>query len=118
MARLVVSDISGEIIPDGTGATVRIEFRDPEKAPVEIDLTDAEVERLFAPPAQPSSGKKTLVEIRAKYPRAYERWSKGEEREAADAYAGGASINEIARNHERQPSAIRSRLTRLGLIQE
>jgi hypothetical protein len=41
-----VSDRSGEEIPDGKGATVRITFTDARKGARELDLTDAEAEQL------------------------------------------------------------------------
>jgi hypothetical protein len=41
-----VSDQSGEEIADGKGATVRITFADARKGVRELDLTDAEAERL------------------------------------------------------------------------
>jgi hypothetical protein len=41
-----VSDQSGHEIPDGKGATVRITFNDARKGVRELDLTDAEAERL------------------------------------------------------------------------
>jgi hypothetical protein len=41
-----VSDQSGEEIPEGKGATVRITFADARKGVRELDLTDAEAERL------------------------------------------------------------------------
>ena len=41
-----VSDMSGEEIPDGKGATVRITFADARKGARELDLTDAEAEKL------------------------------------------------------------------------
>jgi len=41
-----VSDQSGDEIPDGKGATVRITFADARKGVRELDLTDAEAERL------------------------------------------------------------------------
>jgi hypothetical protein len=40
------SDQSGAEIPDGKGATVRITFADARKGVRELDLTDAEAERL------------------------------------------------------------------------
>jgi hypothetical protein len=48
MARktVVVSDQSGETIPEGKGAKVRITFTDARKGARELDLTDAEAERL------------------------------------------------------------------------
>jgi hypothetical protein len=41
-----VSDQSAEEIPEGKGATVRITFADQRKGVRELDLTDAEAERL------------------------------------------------------------------------
>jgi hypothetical protein len=43
---VLVSDVSGEEIPDGKGATVRITFRDARKGVRELDMTDAEAEQL------------------------------------------------------------------------
>jgi hypothetical protein len=41
-----VSDQSGEEIPEGKGAIVRITFADARRGSKELDLTDAEAERL------------------------------------------------------------------------
>jgi hypothetical protein len=41
-----VSDVSGEEIPEGRGATIRITFKDARKGARELDLTDAEAEKL------------------------------------------------------------------------
>lgn len=41
---VLVSDVSGQEIPDGKGATVRITFRDARKGVRELDVTDAEAE--------------------------------------------------------------------------
>lgn len=48
MARktVLVSDISGEEIAEGKGATVRITFRDARKGVRELDVTDEEAERM------------------------------------------------------------------------
>lgn len=48
MARktVLVSDISGQEIPDGKGATVRITFRDARKGVRELDVTDEEADKL------------------------------------------------------------------------
>jgi hypothetical protein len=48
MARKVVrvSDMSGEEIPDGKGATVRVTYADARKGARELDVTDAEAEKL------------------------------------------------------------------------
>jgi hypothetical protein len=48
MARktVLVSDESGQEITEGKGAKVRITFNDARKGARELDLTDAEAERL------------------------------------------------------------------------
>lgn len=48
MARkhVFVSDLSGESIPDGKGAKVRITFNDARKGSAELDVTDGEAEDL------------------------------------------------------------------------
>jgi hypothetical protein len=48
MARNVVrvSDLSGDTIPDGSGATVRVTFNDARRGVRELDMTDAEAEKL------------------------------------------------------------------------
>ena len=43
---VLVSDISGAEIEDGNGATIRITFRDARKGVRELDVTDAEAERI------------------------------------------------------------------------
>ncbi len=48
--------------------------------------------------------------------RAYEPWSKDEERTLIEEYQTGWRINDIANNHQRKVSAIRARLKKLGLI--
>ena len=41
-----VSDISGEEIQEGRGATVRITFADARRGARELDVTDTEAEKL------------------------------------------------------------------------
>ena len=53
--------------------------------------------------------------IRQKYPRAYVKWSLEEDENLQKEYASGQQIGELAQRFERQPSAIRSRLQKLGL---
>jgi hypothetical protein len=45
-----VSDKSGQEIPDGKGAVVRITFADARKGVRELDLTDGEAEALGGRP--------------------------------------------------------------------
>ena len=50
MARrtVLVSDLSGEEIPDGKGATLTINFRDARKGSIILDVTDREAEQMGA----------------------------------------------------------------------
>jgi hypothetical protein len=41
-----VSDMSGTEIPDGKGATIRISYADQRRGVRELDVTDAEAEKL------------------------------------------------------------------------
>lgn len=54
--------------------------------------------------------------VRQHYARAYERWSAEEDSHLQDLYRNGVDIADIAAILERQPSAVRARLTRLGLL--
>ena len=64
-------------------------------------------------PSQPKSY--SLEKIRQKYPRAYEKWSSEEDEQLKIKHSTGLGASELAKCFGRQPSAIRSRLTKLGL---
>lgn len=55
--------------------------------------------------------------IRQKHPRAYVKWSREEDEKLKNEYASGQQIGELAKKFQRQSSAIRSRLQKLGLIE-
>ncbi|MYA04868.1 MAG: hypothetical protein F4Y37_09705 [Caldilineaceae bacterium SB0664_bin_22] len=61
-------------------------------------------------------GSSYLQQVREAHPRAYERWSSVEEQKLISLYKSGLSIARMSSTLERQPSAIKSRLKRLGLI--
>lgn len=48
--------------------------------------------------------------------RAYMKWTSEEDKQLTDQYNQGNEISELAKVFQRQPSAIRSRLSKLGLI--
>ena len=56
-----------------------------------------------------------VEEIRQKYPKAYMKWTKEEEDALRNYYLQGKTIDELASIFQRKPSAIRSRLQKLGL---
>ena len=59
-----------------------------------------------------------MAEIRQSHPRAYEKWSPEEDAKLTSLFRSGLGIRELAQAHERQPSAIRSRLAKLNLTLE
>jgi hypothetical protein len=113
VATIRVSDYSREPIPDGTGATIVITFDDPSKLPRELHLSKAEADRLVNGHLLRRS---SLASAREKHPRAYERWTTEEEADLARRHRDGKSMDELAELHQRQTSAIRSRLGKLGLL--
>jgi hypothetical protein len=57
-----------------------------------------------------------MEKIRARYPRAYERWTEAEDRLLEERCQAGLTVSELAARHQRQPGAIRSRLKKQGLV--
>ena len=116
MAR--VSDLSGEVIERGAGATLILRFEGATRE-LTLDLTSEEAESLVAtlrPLGEKDAAKSYSVdEVRSRYPRAYAPWSDGEEEELRRLFLAGTNKSEIALRLGRQPSAIASRLRRLGL---
>ena len=67
------------------------------------------------PVAVPGPGPAYMHQVRVSHPRAYEPWSSSEEQRLAHLFESGLSIDNIAAVLERRPSAVRTRLNRLGL---
>jgi hypothetical protein len=44
--RILISDVSGDEIPEGRGATVSIRFNDARRGVIVLDVTDAEAESM------------------------------------------------------------------------
>jgi len=57
----------------------------------------------------------SLDEIRQKHPKAYEKWTPNEDIALKEKHSEGMSIPDIASFFQRQPSAIISRLAKLGI---
>jgi hypothetical protein len=62
-----------------------------------------------------ASPRRGLHEIRKLYPKAYQTWTAAEDENLKARHAEGATTVELAEHLQRPPSAIRSRLARLGL---
>jgi uncharacterized protein (DUF433 family) len=83
-----------------------------------LDIFGAAREALELARSQGDGYPGRLARIREQYPRAYEPWAADEESRLLDMSQEGRTPEEIARELGRQPSAIRSRLVRLGAIIE
>ena len=59
-----------------------------------------------------------LAEIRRAHPRAYEQWSSDEDARLTTLVRAGESVEQISHLLQRQPTAINSRLMRLGLVSD
>jgi len=59
-----------------------------------------------------------ITQIRAKHPRAYEKWDAQEDRSLIELFRKGNRIGQLAEILQRQPGAIGSRLKHLGLISQ
>ena len=57
-----------------------------------------------------------VEQIRREYPKAYAKWTEEEDTRLRNEHAQGRTVNELARSFQRKPSAIRSRLRKLGLL--
>jgi hypothetical protein len=56
-----------------------------------------------------------IAGIKRRYPRAWESWPLEEDQELRQEIEAGMSVKDMADLHQRRPSAIRSRITKLGL---
>lgn len=79
-------------------------------------LDDFEKDLHFADVAE-SSYSDRLDRIREKYPKAYTKWTIEENEELCTLFKDGMSIKNLAQHFQRQPSAIRSRLRKLDLME-
>ena len=57
-----------------------------------------------------------LESIRRRYPRAYEKWTEGDDVRLRIEDGSGVGVQTLSQMFQRQPSAIRSRLRKLGLV--
>jgi hypothetical protein len=58
-----------------------------------------------------------VKQARRRYPKAYQGWTKFEEKRLLERYRAGATVEELSKEFSRQPGGIRSRLAKLGLEQ-
>lgn len=83
-----------------------------------LDIFQASQEALALLGEGPPSGYlKRIAEIKKANPRAYEKWTEGEDEKLIQAVKDGIATKVIAQAHGRQPSAIRSRMVKLNLVE-
>ncbi|MFJ8637442.1 hypothetical protein [Streptomyces sp. NPDC093568] len=63
----------------------------------------------------PAAQAYSVDEVRKQHPNAYQRWTLEDEQLLLQLHASGSGIDELAGRFARQPSAIRSRLAKLGV---
>jgi len=92
-----------------------------------VEITDQEVKKHWKsmsdaerdarrPESPRQDGRDRLRAIKARHPRAYQRWSEEEHTQLRRLVGEGRSEKTIAAMMQRQPSAIRSRIFKLGLL--
>jgi hypothetical protein len=55
-----------------------------------------------------------LKQIRISYPNAYDKWTEFDDELLKQEFSNGASVSTLSKLFRRQPSAIRSRIRKLG----
>ncbi|MFI5877618.1 hypothetical protein ACIBAH_35405 [Streptomyces sp. NPDC051445] len=65
--------------------------------------------------SEPASRVYSVDEVRKQHPKAYERWAPEDDQLLLRLHASGSGVDELAERFARQPSAIRSRLAKLGV---
>jgi len=81
------------------------------------DIFRAASEALEAADATTPEKTYSIEQIRQEHLRAYEKWDAAQDEQLAQLFRAGRSVRELAETLQRQPGAIRSRLTKLGLAQ-
>ena len=81
---------------------------------VEYEVTKKELESKEEGKDIPRSY--NLETIRRRYPRAYEKWTEEDDIRLRIEYGSGVGVRALSQMFQRQPSAIRSRLRKLGLV--
>jgi ATP-dependent DNA helicase RecQ len=103
MSRLGVNKIAPLVI----AKTISGDIMDDEPDLPKIKTDTADTKKVVSKKAEP------FAEIRQKYPKAYESWTKEDDELLVNMFRRGKSIAELANHFQRQESAIRSRLKKL-----
>jgi DNA-binding NarL/FixJ family response regulator len=83
-----------------------------------LDIFGAAQEALIMAGEAGTAQQRRLSHIRAEHPRAYEKWSEDEDEQLRQLVQAGVKEKDIAAQLQRQPSAIRSPMEKLGLMED
>lgn len=112
---------------DGTSGSIALSIADIDKLAKALFVKKKEFSPFPPPksavPVAPAPIKKKqatsyMAQQKAQYQLAYAKWTPNEETRLQDEFANGMTIPEMATLHGRGEGAIRSRLVKLGLINE
>ncbi len=81
----------------------------------DIFLAAAEALQVCGAYLSESDYEQRMVQIKAEHPRAYEKWTEADDAELKHLFHAGVSMKDLATHFQRQRSAIRSRVQKLGL---
>lgn len=81
----------------------------------DIFLAAAEALQVCGTNASESGYEQRMVQIKSEHPRAYEKWTVADDCELKQLFHAGMSMKDLAARFQRQRSAIRSRIQKLGL---
>ena len=96
-------------------ARIIVDCRDLKRFQVGIKMA---IDYLSAIEEPEESKDSKITKARTKYPRAFIKWTVAEEKKVKGAFKSNKPIEKIAAEIQRKPSAVTSRLVKLGLIKE
>lgn len=97
------------------GATIPERPRAPPEACSNAEVVWHLAPRFSGMDEPSATARPTFDEIRTRHPNAYERWTAPDDSLLLAGYRDGRSIEDLAQEFSRQPSAIESRLSKLAL---
>lgn len=113
--RLIASGHSYAQIVDSNADLNYHDIFSAAKEAVRLDEKRGKAEAESGHPKIRKSGVSAMERAKEKYSEAYEPWTESLDDEVKLMHAAGKSSAEIAKGLDRQPTAIRSRLRKLGL---
>jgi hypothetical protein len=92
-------------------------FTQPPPLPPSVPPPESQYKKSSEVPTEKKSKTNRYEEIRKTYPKAYYPWEKEDDENLERLYKEGKKTKELTKIFERQPGAIRSRLSKLGLVE-